>query len=383
MYNIWVGNRESEILTYKDFFVASITYYGSGKAKNYAYTLKRRVEKKYSDHFKNFVINKIDDLILKYKFVKIHFYNPMFAHKILNEKKDFIKYFANINDYETLYWISSKVFTRLWISNWFDVPRFALLSKRECHYKKLNSLFGNFNDYVIQKHISGGGEGTYKLNIKTENDIIQELNEHSLYLVSPYYEKKYTFCCHILIYRDNVKVFPFGIQTSNEINNQIIYEGSDYIKGKDIPYDIKQDLIDISQNIGVHLSNIGYRGICGFDFILSNEKILFIEVNARYLGSTFIINNALLENGFPSLFELNTDCFSDSPLYLDFQTHDLSINNKSKTYRNNGDIMILKDIKEFLNDKIDNENITFFLDGLDSASFIDKNTYLCREMSKG
>jgi len=380
MKKVWVGNRLSEIANV-NFFDYSITYYGVNTEVNFSFSTTIRIPTQYSNNFTDFTIGKIDDLIVREKGnIEFHFYNPIFAHKIANRKKELFKYFMNINSSETLSWINSKIFTRLWLSNSIDVPKFALLSKNECTVQNLCNLFKGSNSFIIQKHISGGGEGTYLIDIDIEEEVLNEISANSLYLVSPFYDNANTICCHIIVYNDYIIVFPFGIQNSCEIDNKFIYQGSDYISGQNISYDIKNILLHNAISVGKNLSHIGYRGICGFDFILVSNEILFIEVNARYLGSTFVINKALAENNEPSIFELNSDCFSNHPKYKDFNAQGLKINYRSKTERNGKKTLFKDDITKTISDFISSCQSEVFFDGLEIAQVVKPDTYLFREI---
>ena len=309
MYKVWIGNRESEILTYNTFN-ESITFYGSNKLNNAAFSCEKRIPSNYGKDFKTFVVKKIQKLLSEHQEVEFHFYNPRFAHIILNDYPSFKEYFVNINTYETINWITSKTFVREWMSNTIEVPPYALLSKCECSFENLQSIFGNYKSFIVQKDISGGGEGTFLFNKESENQIKPQLSDYSLFLVSPFLSPKISVCCHLLIDNNAPHVFPFGIQHSIITNNKLVYKGTDYLKGSELNINITKAAYNMSIEVGENLKKINYRGICGLDFILHNGTLYFIEVNARYLGSSFLINKALQEQGLPSLFELNSMCFN-------------------------------------------------------------------------
>ena len=52
------------------------------------------------------------------------------------------------------------------------------------------------------------------------------------------------------------------------------------------------------------LLGIGYQGVLGIDFILSNNVLYFMEINARFQGSTAKLNEMLLKKGKKSLFDM-------------------------------------------------------------------------------
>ena len=375
MYKVWIGNRESEILTY-NIFDESITYFGSAKNGNHAFALINRTPAKYSNEFKAYVIQKIDSIITSHNDAEFHFYNPMFAHKIISIRPDLACFFANINDYELLKWITSKTFVREWLSNSVDVPPYALLSKDECKINNLHSLFGNYNEFIIQKDISGGGEGTYLLTPISEYRVLDSLCYNSLYLVSPCLSPKVSACCHMLIDNDTTTIFPFGIQSSVITNDKMIYKGTSYSKISRFNNCVVNSLNEKAFIIGERLRNIGYRGICGLDFIVIENTVFFIEINARYLGSSFLINKALNEQNKISLFEMNHICF-DAKLPLG-TLDGLQINYSSKCEKSVS-VMNHQEILELIENK-NRGRSTLFFDGLGNSNTVEKNTYLYREM---
>lgn len=211
MHKVWIGNRESEILTY-NIFDESITYFGSNSNKNSAYVTTRRTPANYSKGFLNFVIEKINKIIEQYSDAEFHIYNPMFAYKIFQVCNDLKDHFKCINNYETLKWLTSKTFVREWLSKSVAVPPYALLSKKECFLKKLQSIFGNYASFIVQKDVSGGGQGTFLLSTESEENVQMQISDNSLYLVSPYLLHKVSACCHLLI--DRKKNSHFSVWNS-------------------------------------------------------------------------------------------------------------------------------------------------------------------------
>lgn len=376
MYKVWIGNRESEILTY-NIFNESITYFGSNSHKNSAYITIRRTPASYSKDFLNFVIENINRIIEQHSDAEFHIYNPMFAYKIFRVRYDLKDYFKCINNYETLKWLTSKTFVREWLSKSVTVPPYALLSKKECFLKKLQSIFGDYTSFVVQKDVSGGGQGTFLLNIDSEENVQMQISDNSLYLVSPYLSPKISACCHILIDSDKTIIFPFGIQSSELVNNKVLYMGTSYNGTGFFNSKTICKLNETAQSVGERMRNMGYLGICGLDFLIHNDKVFFIEVNVRYLGSSFLINKALKEHQLPSLFDMNNMCFYSS-LNEDV-LQDFYINYTSK-YETSQKAMSQDEINTFINDLENERHLTKFYDGLKNAEYVEKGTYLCREI---
>lgn len=65
------------------------------------------------------------------------------------------------------------------------------------------------------------------------------------------------------------------------------------------------------------MRNMGYRGVCGIDYMLTQNKLLFLEVNARFQSSTFLLNRLLLKEQLPSVHELNIMAFEHEKCPID------------------------------------------------------------------
>lgn len=304
-YKIWIGKRESDILTY-EFFDYSITFYGSNKKRNVAFSNEYRQKASYSDDFTTFAINNLNTIYKRHKDIEIHFYNGVFAHKIIAKCPSYKDYVVNTNSIFILNNLRHKTLSRLWLNNSVPVPSFTLLSKDECNVDYLKRKFDGFSSFVIQKNYSGGGAGTYLINNLNESNVISRLLDHELYLVSPFYSPSQSLSCHILIDASDCVVLPVSEQVMYSKKNSLEYIGNRFLSNES---PISQLIKEKAFLIGNKLKHVGYRGICGFDFICYNSEIFLVEINPRYQGSSYILNFALKKHQLPSLFELNTMCF--------------------------------------------------------------------------
>lgn len=305
---MWVGKRESDILTYK-YFDISITFWGSNQNNNFSFCTTKRSKDNYNKDFAKYVIK----ILLKYiwenkeKNIEIHFYNNSFAYKLIEMEPSLEKYIININPKQIFDIVRHKTLSRVWLQNTVAVPQFTYLSKAECDYNTLLKIFPSYDNFVIQKSISGGGNGTYLVNQRNWQDVVHNLNNYDVYLISPYYNENISLSCHLIIDDKKVIVFPISIQLLKYENNKISYCGNRYIPNNDV---ISEKSRKLATDIGKRLMCSGYRGICGLDLIFSNNELMLIEINPRYQGSSYLINAELKEANLPSLFELNKMAFN-------------------------------------------------------------------------
>lgn len=374
MYKIWIGKRESDILTY-NFFDYSITFYGSNGTNNKSFCVEHRTKYSESKFFLNFVLENINEIIKKNKNCEIHFYNNILAYKLLQLYPALKKYIANLNDYSVLNILRHKTLSRLWLCNCVETPDFCLLSKDECNILNLQKKFNNkYSSFVIQKNYSGGGTGTYLMHQNNQNIIIEKLDDNELYLVSPFYYPNRSFSCHAMIDCKKYVIFPILEQSFYTENCQIEYAGNTYV---DSQLGLATDITASAKKVCLKLQKIGYKGVCGFDYLLVKNKIMLVEINPRYQGSSFVVNNALKEHNLPSLFELNDMCFNEEiPENIIDNIKSLKINssNMSLHYRTPDDI---NNANNILNKE---ENIVF-LDGFLNTKTFEKESYLLRYIS--
>lgn len=175
---IWVGKRESDILTYK-YFNVSITFWGSNTDNNHSFCTTERLLDNYDNDFAQYVLKLLVDYISqdKNKDIQIHFYNNSFAYKLINLEPFLKKYIVNRNSQRLFDIIRHKTLSRVWLQNTIEVPPFTYLSRSECDYDKLAKKFPHHNKFILQKSISGGGNGTFLMCENNWRDIIHLLNK--------------------------------------------------------------------------------------------------------------------------------------------------------------------------------------------------------------
>lgn len=372
-FKIWVGKRESDILTYK-YFDVSITFWGSNTNNNHSFCTTERLKDNYNNDFTQYVLELLIQYISQNKStnIQIHFYNNLFAYKLVSLEPFLKNYIVNINSRRIFDIIRHKTLSRVWLQNTIDVPPFTYLSRNECCYDKLTKKFPHHNKFIIQKSISGGGNGTYLICADNWADIVYNLNKDDVFLVSPYYEENISLSCHLLIDNKNVIIFPILKQLLLYENNKILYCGNKPLSNNSLSINSKK----VALTVGRRLMETDYRGICGLDLIFSNNKIMLIEINPRYQGSSYLVNAELKRMNLPSLFELNDIAFQG---YIKKNISE-RINNMNISYESH--VCLYK--KCLSNNAITNypQNSLLYLDGLSNACKYEDGVYLYRYLKE-
>lgn len=370
---IWVGKRESDILTYK-YFDVSITFWGSNTNNNHSFCTTERLKDNYNNDFTQYVLNLLISYISqnKNKHIQIHFYNNSFAYKLISLEPFLKDYVVNINSSRIFDIIRHKTLSRVWLQNTVAVPPFTYLSRNECNYDKLTKKFPHHTKFILQKSISGGGNGTYLICEDNWKNIIHTLNRNEIFLVSPYYENNISLSCHILIDNKNVVIFPILEQLLRYENNKILYRGNKFLDNDTLSINTKK----VALAVGQRLMDTNFRGICGLDIIFSNNKILLIELNPRYLGSSYLINAELKNMNLPSLFELNDLAFTG----LIKKNISEKIYNMKISYESHVCVYQKKDHDKVITNYP--QKTLLYLDGLPNAHKYEDGAYLYRYLKK-
>lgn len=371
MIKIWIGRRESDILTYKPIeFNYSITYYGSNnQISNFAFDIHTRSHAKYNKQFYSFIVTSINLICNNTNEYEIYFYNSSLSKELGKIKPSLKKHFRNCNSSILLDWLNNKSYTRLWLSNSVMVPPFTLLSKEECCLNSLNSKFPNYTEYIIQKNYSSGGTGTYHLTKRNENVILNQLSSVEPYLVSPYLTNAISACCHVIIGKDNTIIFPIGYQILSENIDTMKYLGTTYKK----PYNLKiadTQIREFLLKISFRLSKNGYRGICGYDFLIKDKQLILIEINPRYMASSYLLNYVLFKENLPSLFEFDNMAFKNNDKLYMYQEKIYNLNVPYLTRT------IYYDKKN--ENQLPPKNELFYSDGLENVNTYEENVYFYR-----
>lgn len=243
------------------------------------------------------------------------FYNPSWVYSFPNE---LLQKSICINKKEILKFTSNKMLMRLWLSNDAKILKYKYLTKNECGYKDIKNLFPKYVEFVIQSSSGSGGINTFLMNEKNEEEVLTALNNKELYMVSPYYENNIPINVHAMIFKDNFQIFNPSIQIIVNEDNRLAYKGADFIQYQNIDAKLKEKVKNMTSIICTKLQKIGYLGVCGFDFIICNDKVYFIEMNNRFQNSSLLLNKGLVENGYPTLQELNIDAFNKDSNKLNF-----------------------------------------------------------------
>lgn len=330
----WIGVRESEIVCTGKMFKGSITIYGNNRENNFAF------DKTYGYRFDcnidneewiDFVNHSGKQIIKNDPECQFMLYYPPDFPYLSQEIQTRTLY---TNDNEIIALLENKIRARLWLSGCVPLPPFLVLAGCEINFDFLNKRFPRTTDFVIQADSSCSGNGTWLLTERTKNDVLDRLSASHSYTVSPYIRESIPINIHLIVYQEDVVLLPSSIQIISNYSSCLSYKGADFISYRQLSDEIRKKVTEYAFAIGSRLSTAGYRGVCGIDFILTEDEAYFMEVNSRFQGSTKCINQALeLANKSISVQHLHRDAFINQSCSFAIPKFDINLSFYSYSYR--------------------------------------------------
>lgn len=335
-YRVYIGTKQSDIDERDRFFDGSISYYGFPDKDHIVYSQRTRKDNRYEKDFVDFLIEEMKKCIVQHPNCYFIFYANKLAWKVIQHAPELKKNIACLNELALLNQLDNKIIFRDWaLKQWNDLEH-MVLSKDE-----LRSLVQKNNrQYIIQRSTSAGGEGTFLLSSASFNSVYRQLPQNELYLVSDYIHGS-SVSCTIVCLPSKTIVFPPNVQSSSvgpETDYRILFEGSNFIEGAALAPKTKRELYGTAKEIGERLLGMGYRGVCGIDFITHNNRVIVLELNPRFLGSSFILNTALADAKLPSLAYFHWASFNsiDLPYHLCQAAEQVKVPYYSRVVTNRG-----------------------------------------------
>lgn len=312
----WVGIKESEIRLCKHLFDGSITFIGSGEDGNISFSSSNGFIINYNEdsmELDRFMEGTMLNIISKYPDVSFFCYTTSyifsFENSVINE------HIICENSRATLQLLRNKMNTRLWLAKYVPVLPTTILTGAECDYCNLCSLISDTDIFTLQGCTGAGGVDTYIMDFYNESEIYQELFYNHIYLVSPFMKSSYSVNMHVLFDEQQFVILPGSIQIVEQCNHKMIYRGADFIAYEQLPDSIQKQIYKFAEVVASKVKFIGYRGVLGIDFLVSEEQVYFLEINPRFQSSTSILNLALADNQYPTIQEIILDIFDKKKIW--------------------------------------------------------------------
>lgn len=302
----WVGPRLSDLIGIEYLFKGAVVLCGKNSLKAMqVYSLeqetRRRIninDPKHDEEIFQFYCNSANKIMKSDPNARFIWYTslPENISKEIAEKSPYT------NDYEISNLLSNKFNMRSLLADKINVIPCKLCLGFEVNNKYFQEIFPGYDKFVLQRQFGSGGYQTYIVNA---DDTSIHLNR-TTYLISPYQKNALPINQHLIVGANKLQVLHPSIQLIKEIDNRLMYVGCDYSLPKQLDKEIINSLNSSSHLIGMYCQNLGYRGLLGIDYLLTQSgEIAFLEINPRFQGSTSILNLAYKNENHLSVHELH------------------------------------------------------------------------------
>ena len=315
---VWLGVRESDIAHTNSLFAKSITVLGSGQNGNFSmeqHFNKRINHNGLCEGYEEFFQETMHKVLLENP-------NSVFIHYDSSDGEVFPENLKDrvfgSNDPELVGFLNDKIKSKIWASSYVEVLPFKILSISDCTKINLSTGFKNCDSVVIQRTYSCGGSGTFVVDLNHDIDIKLPLNPEEKCIVTEFKKNNVSVNVHAVIYQSEILLFPPSIQIVEQKNNRLEYVGSDFSTYQTLSENERNKVLKSAQTLCKALQKEGYLGVCGIDFILTDNGCYFMEVNPRFQASTSLLNQSLSESKYPSLQEYHIDAFEKASCTLPY-----------------------------------------------------------------
>lgn len=303
---VWVGPRESDILYGNIDFYRSVTYNGTNANHNISLTSETGIRidhistpKKWGliPFLKRELYSLLDD-----SSVKFLFYNPLQSYLIGGE---FPKRTLCLNDRGILDYFRNKANMRTFAQDCIPVVPYVHFTGTEV--PQVSFDIGEKDMYALQKVYSSSGRGTCCLPVDRCSEYVNTQPKTESYILSPFLKNACPINVHVVIFKDGCLVLPPSYQLINRQGEYFSYVGGDF--HTDFPSEIYSLILQRTTSFAEKLRAIGYRGVCGIDYMLTKHELYFLEINTRFQASSFLMDKLLVKERKSSLQQLNLQAF--------------------------------------------------------------------------
>ena len=158
--------------------------------------------------------------------------------------------------------------------------------------------FSKNNKFVIQFPRGFSGNSTFL--IKDENDldkIFKKYGNRKVKLAEYFEGETYTINACVVGNKILISSLIFQITGLSLYNkNSLGTCGNDYAYSKKLKKEQREKIFNYTKKVGNYIKKLGYKGIFGLDFVVSNNEINLIEINPRIIGSMSLFTKLQIQN---------------------------------------------------------------------------------------
>ena len=308
MKKYYVGINGTNVICNDEYFDGYITAYPLGENGNISFFETSVSHEKLDEkEFSMWARDRIKDILKADPDAKFTYFNKKMADicSILPESNS-----EGHNDWELLKFLNDKFKIRDHLDGKIKMLEYLHLKGLDIDYKSLQNQLGGDN-FVIQSPTGSGGLTTHSVsNCKDVKSL--NLDNETVYSISSY-QDNLPINSTLMVSSKDIYQLPTSVQLIKNTGN-FIYSGGDFVMPKNFRPQVVDQISTYNKVIGGELQKLGYRGICGVDYIICPDgAVKFMELNPRYQGSSFLLSLAM-KQAETSIARLNAECFSNEKI---------------------------------------------------------------------
>lgn len=197
-------------------------------------------------------------------------------------------------------------------------PRGEVCVLSKIDYKTLSGKFGN--PLVIKQHTGASGSGTYFVSSEKDfSGLISRLGDQDV-LVMEFIEGL-SYNIHAVARQGELLISAPSVQLVGLrecTNRSEVYCGNDFSAIQAIDPEIVDSIRSETEKIGRWMLSQGYQGIFGVDFVGTSERLVALDINPRFQGSTSLLTQAEILKGYLPLSLLHVFEFINPKSYRSY-----------------------------------------------------------------
>lgn len=363
----YIGLNANNAICNDNFFNGSITLYPTRESGNIYYSsefIKDTKSEIFKIKYREFIYKNAKKIQTNNKFAKFICFNDTIK-KMCSDMLD-INIISDI-DGKIIDFLNNKFDIRKSLTNLVPILDYYFFNNNCTGYNEIVKRIKS-KTFVLQGKTGAGGNNTYLIKKQTDYDNIKLEGEYS---VSKYI-KHIPLNITLIVSKKDILLMPISAQLISLIENKFKYVGGDFSYINNLDDEIINKINEYSKRIGKYVQKLGYRGILGIDFILTqNNDIYFMEINPRFQSSSFLLSLELAKYYNTSIAELHYLSLLDKKLPK------IDLRKINKSFLNVNTIQDFNNLKEdyIINNGYFKHNVTSFYRKIFNYSIVNNSDF--------
>jgi len=295
----FLGARKYDIMSSLDGFEPDDFFCGFVTFPDPSQVLSRMSPRELK-HLKKFYASECKRIVKNDTFAKFLPYSYQFAEMV---PRRFRRRLICCNNLEMLVFLNNKLNFKELIKDKINQAPYRVITGKEI-------IQGSIENVVAQTEFGASGSGTYFL----PKDI-SLIKNNEKYIVSDFIENRCSVSVHIQISNNQIAIYPPSLQ----IMKGPKWIGSDLYGFTQLDKAIQEKCLEQAQDFGKILQGLGVRGFMGLDQIVGKDgQVYAVETNARFTGTTGLLNTLSKIAGLGSVYQHTFDAFYNDSTDFDF-----------------------------------------------------------------